>query len=230
MKPKNRIILDILIPCLVLVIVTTVLAITGSDIRIESFFYQPGSGWIHTNDTPWHQLYKYGAAPGLLLGAAAVVVFAAGFFSARLLRFRLLALYFLLVLALGPGLLTSAFKAEWGRPRPRQIDTFGGEQKFLEVWQKGTSGQGPSFPSSHAAIAFYLLTPYLPLRRSSPRLSILCLVTGLVYGSLMGLARMIQGGHFPSDVLWAGGLVYLTGVVVFYMLRMDRGSPRETAV
>ncbi len=227
MKSKNRIILDILIPCLVLVIVTIVLAITEADIRIESIFYQPGNGWIHANDIPWHLLYKYGALPGLLLGAAAVSVFAAGFFSARFCRFRKLALYFLLVLALGPGLITSVFKSEWGRPRPRQVDTFGGEQKFLEVWQKGIGGQGPSFPSSHAAIAFYLFSPYLPLRRSSPRLSMVFLIAGLLYGSLMGLARMIQGGHFPSDVLWAGGLVYLTGVVLYYALGLDRGAVGE---
>ncbi len=222
MKTGHRAALDFIIPFLVLVIATAVLAITGADIRIESFFYQPGAGWTLTNDEPWHALYRYGALPGLLLGGGAVVVFMAGFFSTRLSRFRRPALYFVLLLALGPGLLTSVLKTTWGRPRPRQIETFGGEKKFLQVWQRDLSGEGKSFPSSHAAIAFYLFSPFLALRRSFPRWAIFFLVLGLVYGLFMGLARMIQGGHFPSDVLWAAGIDYLTGLSLYYVLRMHR--------
>jgi membrane-associated PAP2 superfamily phosphatase len=29
----------------------------------------------------------------------------------------------------------------------------------------------------------------------------------LAYGSLLGVARVIQGGHFLSDVLWSGSLM-----------------------
>ncbi len=201
---------------------TAVLAVTGADLRIESLFYQPGSGWTHANDNPWHMLYRYGALPGLFLGAGAVVVILTGFFSARLSRFRKPALYFVILLALGPGLLTSVFKSSWGRPRPRQVETFGGEKKFLQVWQRGPAGEGKAFPSSHAAIAFYLFSPFLALRRSSPRWAIFFLVLGLVYGLFMGLARMIQGGHFPSDVLWAAGIDYLTGLALYYALRLHR--------
>jgi len=28
---------------------------------------------------------------------------------------------------------------------------------------------------------------------------------------LVGLARIMQGAHFVNDILWAGGLAYLTG-------------------
>jgi len=38
----------------------------------------------------------------------------------------------------------------------------------------------------------------------------------------MGVARMVQGGHFPSDVLWAGGMVYLVGLSLYYLLRLDQ--------
>ena len=47
------------------------------------------------------------------------------------------------------------------------------------------------------------------------------------YGILMGVARMAQGGHFPSDVLWAWGMVYLVGVALYYLLRMDRDAEPE---
>ena len=56
----------------------------------------------------------------------------------------------------------------------------------------------------------------------------LALLAGACYGALMGVARMAQGGHFPSDVLWAGGVVYLVGLSLYYLLRLDLGeSPEE---
>jgi membrane-associated PAP2 superfamily phosphatase len=41
---------------------------------------------------------------------------------------------------------------------------------------------------------------------------------GLSFGVLIGFSRMLQGGHYLSDVLWAGGLVYLCGVVLSWVL------------
>ena len=37
-------------------------------------------------------------------------------------------------------------------------------------------------------------------------------VWGSLYGLAMGFTRVLQGGHFVSDVLWAGIIVYLVGV------------------
>jgi membrane-associated PAP2 superfamily phosphatase len=47
------------------------------------------------------------------------------------------------------------------------------------------------------------------------------LAGGLSYGLLMGVARMAQGGHFPSDVLWAGGMVYLVGLTLSRLMQLD---------
>ncbi len=38
----------------------------------------------------------------------------------------------------------------------------------------------------------------------------------------MAIVRMIQGGHFASDVLWAGGFTYLTGLIFYYVLKFDK--------
>jgi membrane-associated PAP2 superfamily phosphatase len=48
------------------------------------------------------------------------------------------------------------------------------------------------------------------------------LATGLVYGFLVGYARIAQGAHFLSDVIWALGIVYFTAVSLFYLLRLQR--------
>ncbi len=218
---NKRILFDFLIPVLLLVSATVLFAVTDTDMRIERLFYQPGLGWVHGNDGPWQALYKYGMVPGLALGALASAVLLAGFVWKRAALYRKGALFFILLLALGPGLVTSALKDSWGRPRPRQVESLGGDQKYLQVWQTGIPGKGKSFPSGHAAIAFYLVAPYFVLRRSSARRALVCLALGLAYGALMGLARMIQGGHFPSDVLWSAGVVYLTALLVSYVLFRD---------
>ena len=42
----------------------------------------------------------------------------------------------------------------------------------------------------------------------------------------MGMGRIVAGGHFPSDVLWSGGLVYFTALA----LAAPFGFGRERAV
>ncbi len=43
-------------------------------------------------------------------------------------------------------------------------------------------------------------------------------LTGTALGLGMGLTRVIQGGHFVSDILWAGALVYLTGAALAWII------------
>jgi membrane-associated PAP2 superfamily phosphatase len=50
---------------------------------------------------------------------------------------------------------------------------------------------------------------------------------GLVYGCIMGMARIIQGGHFLSDVLWSAGFVYLTALVLAAWLLPDEPSRED---
>jgi membrane-associated PAP2 superfamily phosphatase len=85
-------------------------------------------------------------------------------------------------------------------------------------WIKRPSQNGQSFPSGHAATAFYLLTPFFIFRRHARARAVGFLVLGLSYGALMGYARMVQGDHFASDVLWSLGFVYLTGLALSYLI------------
>jgi lipid A 4'-phosphatase len=220
----NRAILkDFLVPLILLSILTAAIAVTGGDLALESRFYLPGSGWVYADLNPWWTLYHFGVFPAFAVAIASLALLVAGFFSARAYVYRKCATFFLLLLLLGPGLLVnSVLKDHWGRPRPRQMQLFGGDRTFHQVWERGESGKGKSFPSGHASAAFYLMAPYFVLRKSSRRRAALALAVGIGYGVLMGVARMAQGGHFASDVLWAGGCVYLTGLTLYYLLGLDR--------
>jgi lipid A 4'-phosphatase len=114
------------------------------------------------------------------------------------------------------------FKEQWGRPRPRDMVQFGGTREYVEPLIKSPPEHGGSFASGHAATGFYLLTPYFLLRRRTPGRAAIVFACGIAYGTLVGIARIAQGAHFLSDVLWALGLVYLTALTLFYLLRLDR--------
>jgi len=127
------------------------------------------------------------------------------------------------LLLLGPGLLVNTvLKDGWGRPRPREVAQFGGHRAFHNPWERGVPGEGKSFPSGHGASAFYLAMPFFVLRRRYPRAALRVFVFGMLYGAVMGVARIAQGGHFVSDILWAWGVVHLTAVTLYYLMGLDR--------
>jgi lipid A 4'-phosphatase len=225
---RTRIILrDFLLALALLAGATALCAATGLDLDLERRFYLVGAGWGLTEVNPWRFLYHYGVFPAYLLAGSALALLVAGFFWAGAYPWRKSALFLVLLMALGPGLLVnSVFKDHWGRPRPRQMQSFGGDRQFHQVWERGEGGLGRSFPSGHASAAFYLMAPYFVLRARNRRLARLALLAGACYGVFMGVARMAQGGHFASDVLWAGGMVYLVGLSLYYLLRLDLGGPR----
>ncbi len=219
-RRRRRIVLDWLVPIALLVGLTAPFWATGLDVAVAERLHTPA--WQEGSRQPWAFCKHYGPLPAWVLSVTALGVFAASFRAPRVRPHRRAALYLVLVMAVGPGLIVNTvFKDHWGRPRPRDLVQFGGDRGYVEPWVKGPKENGGSFPSGHAATGFYLLTPYFLLRRRSAAGAAAFMALGLGYGSLVGLARMIQGAHFLSDVLWALGFVYLTGLGLLYLLRLD---------
>jgi len=230
---RKRIILDFAFPLLILIGLTVAAWLTNADIGLEKLFYSPESGWFLEKANPWRFLYDYGNIPALILLLTGILVFVLSLLFQRIVRYRKIALFVIVLMALGPGLIINVIlKGYWGRHRPQQIEIFGGTEKTLAIWEKGVSGRGKSFPSGHASMGFFLFSPFFLLRTNAKGWAVFFLLLGIGYGILMGIARMVQGGHFASDVLWAGGFTYLTGITLYYLFRFDkdiwwRKKPRE---
>ena len=149
----------------------------------------------------------------------------------RLAGARRPALYLVLVVALGPGLVVNlAFKDHWGRPRPRDVVELGGRQPFLPLWVPGDDRQAKSFPCGHCSMGFYLGVPYLLLKRRRRLAAWGFLGLGLVAGGMLGVARMMAGGHFLSDVVWSGGMVWIVALALYHALDLDRAPEPAPAV
>ena len=220
---RKGILADFLVPLLAAVAATVSIDVAGADLAVQALFYSPGAGWALGDREPWALLYHFGNLPAFALGAMGVIAFVLSFFSERFRPDRVAALFVVVLLALGPGLIVNTvFKDHWGRPRPADIVQFGGTETYRSFWHPGPPERGRSFPSGHAAVGFFLMAPFFVLRRRAPGWARRALAAGILYGSLMGLGRMIQGGHFLTDVIWSGCMVYFTGLFLYYLFRLDR--------
>ncbi len=202
-----------------LVLVTAFIWLTKADMKAARSIYETFQGWSAVENLPWSIVYTYAPFPGLVLAGGALFVFVAGFFEQILRPYRKQAAFLVLMLVLGPGLLVNVIlKDNMGRARPTDIIEFGGSYQYSEPWQYGVSPNQKSFPSGHASIAFYMMAPWFIYRNRHKKLGLIFLGFGLSFGALVGYSRMVQGGHYLSDVLWAGGLVYLCGLVLSWVL------------
>jgi len=114
-------------------------------------------------------------------------------------------LFLFLVLVVGSLVVEVLMKGTWGRARPRDILEFGGDLLFTPAWViSGQCSYNCSFVSGHAAIGFYFMSIAWVLKRK------VWLLPGLILGLALGLTRIVQGGHFPSDVILPAFVVYFT--------------------
>lgn len=106
------------------------------------------------------------------------------------------------LVVLGIGLLVhSVLKDGMGRPRPRDVQVFAGSTAFVPVFVPSQFCQtNCSFVSGHAAVGFALMSVGIfGIRRKRQ----FWLYTSMVAGGLIGLARIAQGGHFLSDIVFS---------------------------
>jgi len=230
-KERVRIVLDFSVPLLLLLLVTLLFRFSDLDMTIQAYFYSPHyEGGFNQYAQPWYFLYEYGGLPTVCVGVVSALLLLASFFWRRVRGSRRAALFTLLLLLVGPCLVANLiFKSHWGRPRPRHLLVFNPESSspktsmvFAPVGVAGGAGSNSSFPSGHASAAFFLIFPFFLLRRRRPAMAWLALAGGIVYGGVVGLGRIVQGGHFATDVIWALAFVYFSGLVLYYLMGLDK--------
>lgn len=213
-----------------LMVATWLIAASGADLSVSSRFYI-GGRWPVGDLFPWQTLYRMDRIPAILLAASSVLLALYSLKERSYRAWRKQCLFLVTLLIIGPGILVNTcFKGHWGRPRPHEIVQFGGKKQFLQPWQKGLAGEGRSFPSGHSSAAFYLTAPYFIHRRNRPGAARIWLAGGLAFGIIMSIARIVQGGHFLSDTLWAWGMVHLIAIALYYLLRLDRVETPSAAL
>jgi lipid A 4'-phosphatase len=132
--------------------------------------------------------------------------------------------YVALCLLTGPLIVTNiGLKDHWGRARPRDVVEFSGAKAFTPAFPPAKQcDYNCSFVSGEASAIFIVLfAAALLFRPYSRRL----VASGVVLGGLAGLIRMTQGGHFLSDVVFAGVFMAITAAtlqILFETIEADR--------
>jgi membrane-associated PAP2 superfamily phosphatase len=111
-------------------------------------------------------------------------------------------------LALGPGLVANnLLKDNWSRPRPIDVTEFGGTEHFVPWWDpRGDCPKNCSFVAGEPSGAFWTLAP---AALAPPQWQALAYAAAVAFGAGVGLVRMAGGGHFFSDVMFAGVFTFL---------------------
>lgn len=200
-----------------------------ADLAISRWFYRPEEGFY----LAWHPLvrgiyktvsYVTEALVLTLLAGMALKLFQRVLPSLRALPSWRVLLYLAGVLALGPWLAVhEGFKDGFGRPRPSHTLEFGGEEAYAPPFHIAP-GDGKSFVSGHAAMGFAFAAPALLMKRRR-RAAVYAL--GIALGLLVGLVRIMQGGHYASDVVFAGFTVLLIAHVLYAALFRTRQTAAE---
>ncbi|MDC0057525.1 phosphatase PAP2 family protein, partial [Alphaproteobacteria bacterium] len=105
-------------------------------------------------------------------------------------------------------------KNMWGRARPNDIVELGGKENFTPWFELSEAcNVNCSFVSGDAAVGFSLIVLFFVTRNK------IFYWGSLVAGFSIGLIRIIEGGHFFSDIIMAGLIVYLLTYIQFYFFK-----------
>jgi len=199
------------------------------DLSISRYFY----GFIDANHNAFDWRISRSAMMardvGLWIGAVLVapavlaLVLKLIFPRRRLLMSGRAAVFLIVTMALGPGLLVNGIlKDHWHRPRPLDVTEFKGDQHFVPWWDpRGDCPANCAFVSGDVSGAFWTLAP---AALAPPQWRALAYAGAFVLGTGMGALRVMAGGHFFSDVAFAGIFTFLIVWVVHGLIYRWRAT------
>jgi len=185
------------------------------DLRFQRLFWDETQGFFlkHSAYAAFFYTGIRWATP--VVGVALVLVALHGFAgsSPRTMRWRKPALVTLACIAVGAGLIVNVLlKDQWGRARPSQVTEFGGVMQFTPPFTMAEQCErNCSFVAGHPSVvfAFFGLALFAG-RRRGPALAAVA-----VAGAMAGLGRIMQGGHFLSDVIFSGVVMFVTAWIAY---------------
>lgn len=182
------------------------------DLIVTRSFFDPVNQEFPANSLPWVK-WVYDDTPvinqclGLLMVLGLLLQWLRPGWPG--LRVRTSMCAWLLVIGIGLGFVVDwVLKDHFGRPHPYQTHVFTGDQDFVPAFHyRHLCELNCSFVSGHAAGGFVWMAWGM---WGSRRRRQGWLLGGVAAGSFIGTARIIQGGHFLSDVVFSGWVIWLS--------------------
>ncbi|MES2214763.1 MAG: phosphatase PAP2 family protein [Pseudomonadota bacterium] len=197
------------------------------DILFTNYFYRSDVDFIYQNHPLVVGCFRLVPIITTVFGVFCLVYIVYSFFYKKTQdRSGKIAIYLLIAAILGPGLLVNfALKNHVGRARPKQVLEFGGNKAFIGPLRLSDECElNCSFSSGHAAMGYYFSSlSYV----TPPQYQAVTFLFGIVLGSVIGFGRVLQGGHFLSDVVFSGIFIMLTNHICFIIWRKIFKNPKK---
>lgn len=186
------------------------------DIAFSEIFFNKNEGFIYKNNFFVYKIYLI--LPQLTKFFVISCLSYLVYITIKYKNFKKVicsgALFLILTSAIGPGFVVNyVLKENFGRARPHQTEYFGGEKKFTTAFRiTDQCSHNCSFASGHAAMGyFFTAIAYVMNLAYFNRIYI----SGLIFGTIVGISRIMMGGHFLSDVMTAAFVVLTLNHLIF---------------
>lgn len=199
-----------------------------ADIGFNELFYEKEHGFIY-KENPFVD-FLFLSVPILTKYFLILLCFILAYQITRYRDLRIViksyTIYLLISAAIGPGLIVNyIFKENFYRARPSQIEYFNGSKNFSQAFIiSDQCDTNCSFSSGHAAMGYYFTAIAYALviaRKNKPRNNnlkrnfTLLYLAGILFGSMVGLSRILMGRHFLSDVSTSCAIVLIINHLLY---------------
>lgn len=196
----------------ILAVAALLVFVPAIDLGASGAFWTNGTGFLLQHDPLARGFQKVLHVGTIVVAALLILTFLVSAVRLRpILGLTARSWLFLgLAVVIGPGIVTnSILKEHWGRARPYQVTEFGGHAAFSPpLVLSNQCDRNCSFVAGDPSVGFCLEAVAYVIRRR--RRAVLAGSIGI--GLAIGLMRIMQGGHFLSDVLFSG---LVNSLVVF---------------
>ena len=181
------------------------------DAQLSAWFYDPSLPGFPAKRLDWvTNLYLLAPLVNQILFVGSLLVLLTAWLKPAWVnpRWRQRSTSWALMMVLGIGVVVDwALKDHVGRSRPEHSQAFGGSLVSRPLFEFDQACDlNCSFVSGHAAGGFALMAwgLWAPRRKRQQWLAL-----GVLTGLGLGTMRIAQGGHFLSDVIFAGWVIWL---------------------
>ena len=111
-------------------------------------------------------------------------------------------------------LVNLVLKNFWGRARPNDVVELDGKKTFSPWYEISNACEtNCSFVSGDASVGFSIIILYLITKK------IIFLYSSFTVGFVFGLIRIMAGGHFLSDIFFAGFFIIILNIILFELYK-----------
>jgi membrane-associated PAP2 superfamily phosphatase len=204
--------------------------ITDLDLRLADLFFDFREGVWPARESFWASwlIHKRGRDFVLALAIISCLTWLGSHVSLKLRRWRRQALYLLLVIVLGTGLV-SLGKQLSNRHCPWDMQRYGGSVPYTQLFEGTPPGypRGKCFPAGHASGAYSLMGLYFVFRDRRPVTARALLAASFALGTIFGIGQMARGAHFFSHNVWTAAVCWFVALALYLLLLRSQGQNGE---